>query len=240
VYIARHWAGTQVVPLDALKAELRQIVLETLASTGTVIAGVAQPDAGGNTAGELSTTVADGSHRDPTEGKSPPPWLKVGARRVIDLYLEQLARSRSWKQLYVVSPWISEWTTGGSISFERLLERVRDDGATMYVVTRPPQADWHARAISKMAATSRANIAFVPELHAKLFTATTSESAFALVGSANLTDHSLRNREVGLLVNSYQDGARIVASLIREANHIYRTTSRTLAHKADFRTTARR
>ena len=82
--------------------------------------------------------------------------------------------------------------------------------------------------------TNRANIATVPELHAKLYSASTPEGAFALVGSANFTKTSGENREIGLLVSSFMEGKQVVKALDREASEVYRTPSRTLIHRAQF------
>ena len=56
-----------------------------------------------------------------------------------------------------------------------------------------------------------------------------------MLGSANFTQQSLSNREIGLLVNAYLEGKRVVKDLNYEASQIYRMPGRTLAHKANFR-----
>ena len=64
----------------------------------------------------------------------------------------------------------------------------------------------------------------------------TAQGEFAMLGSANFTQQSLTtNREIGLLVNAYEDGRRVVRDLTSEAREIYRMPNRTLAHKADCR-----
>jgi hypothetical protein len=168
-------------------------------------------------------------------GEVPPPWLRVATRRVLNLFLRQLAASSGWKRLYIISPWISEITEGASLPFDLLLRRLKEDRTTVYVVTRPPEERWHEIAIARLADTGRANIAFVSDLHVKLYTAVTSQGAFAMLGSANFTQQSLTNREIGLLVNAYLEGKGVVRELDLEASQIYRMPGRILAHKADFR-----
>jgi hypothetical protein len=165
----------------------------------------------------------------------PPPWLRVATRRVLNLFLQQLASSHGWKRLYIISPWISELAEGSSLSFDLLLRRLKEDGTTVYLVTRPPEEPWHEAAVARLAETGRVNVAFVPDLHVKLYTALTSQGAFAMLGSANFTQQSLSNREIGLLVNAYLDGKRVVKDLNYEASQIYRMPGRKLAYKADFR-----
>jgi hypothetical protein len=55
-----------------------------------------------------------------------------------------------------------------------------------------------------------------------------------MVASANFTQNSLLNREIGLLVNSYLEGKAVVRQLTLEASDIYRLPERTLVHRADF------
>ena len=164
----------------------------------------------------------------------PPPWIQVGTRRVLDLFLAPLARSPDWKRLYIVSPWISNITEGASMTLSQLLRRVTDDRAMVYVVTRPPEDSVHQDAIDQLGATNRANVAIVPNLHMKLFTAQTAFGSFAMLGSANFTQGSLSNAELGVLVNDYGDGKHVLASLNREASQAYRLPGRQLIYRATF------
>ena len=150
------------------------------------------------------------------------------------MFLRTLAGSEGWRRIYIISPWLSVFDTPASLTFDTFLRRLKDDKTTLYVVTRPPTEDWHEEAIDLLATTGRANIALVPDLHAKLFTAHTKEGAFALLGSANFTQQSLANREIGLLVDSHSDGRPVFDELNREAAEIYRSENRRLVHKASF------
>ncbi|NGX16024.1 RNA-binding domain-containing protein [Wenzhouxiangella sp. XN24] len=163
-----------------------------------------------------------------------PAWLKVATVRVIDTFLKQLADAVGWKRIFLVSPWISEVTSSRTLSFSALLQRINEDKATVYVVTRPPNLDWHKRAVSMLADTGRANIVYVENMHAKLYTALTNTGRFALLGSANFTERSLEAEEIGVLVNAFMQGKQVISRLDREAERIYRTPGRTLAYKAKF------
>ncbi len=157
---------------------------------------------------------------------SNPPWIRIGTRRVVDLYLSSLAGSRRWEKLYLVSPWISEFGDPASLSFEKFVNRVKTDRATIYVVTRPPEKEWHEQAIERLRSTNRANIVLVKDLHAKIYTAQTKDHSFAMIGSANFTQRSMVNREIGILINQYAEGKHLVSQLTREAADLYRTPSR--------------
>jgi hypothetical protein len=155
-------------------------------------------------------------------------WLRVITRRVIASFLETLARSHGWHRLFLVSPWISDFGLDAGMTFTQLLKRLVDDNGTAYVVTRPPEEGWHDTALKGLAATGKANIALVPELHTKLYCAETDEGSFALMGSANLTEQSLTNLEIGVLIRAAGDGKALVKRLTYEASEAYRAPNRTL------------
>lgn len=149
-------------------------------------------------------------------------WLRVETVRVISVFLDTLARSHKWGRVFLISPWISSIDIPGVISFKQLLKRFRDERVTLYVVTRPPTEAWHTDALDQLKSTGVANITLLPTLHTKLYYADTAQGAFAMIGSANLTQQSLENREIGVLIRNTGAGARIVRELSHEASLIYR------------------
>jgi hypothetical protein len=56
-----------------------------------------------------------------------------------------------------------------------------------------------------------------------------------MLGSANFTQQGLSNQEIGLLVNSYADGKKLVSELHYEAAQMYRLPERHLAYRASLR-----
>ena len=142
--------------------------------------------------------------------------------------------AKEWQRLFLVSPWISEMDRHGGMTLDQVVARLIKDQATAYVVTRPPVEAWHAAAVEKFTAPERANVVLVPELHAKLFMAETRTQDFALLGSANLTQKSLANRELGMLVHGFGDGRRLVRDLGAEAQSLYRLEGRQVVSKAKF------
>jgi Putative DNA-binding domain len=163
-----------------------------------------------------------------------PAWMRVASRRVINLFLKTLSGSHGWKRLFIISPWISELSQPAVLTFDQVLARLVSDTTTAYVVTRPPTEPWHHQALERLGDTGRANVALVPDLHVKLFTARTDTGTFAMLGSANFTQQSLSNREIGVLVTGYSDGKRVVRQLDEEAAQIYRTPGRRLIYRASF------
>jgi hypothetical protein len=180
------------------------------------------------------TTPSDQPVTQPGQDR-PPEWIKIATRRVLDLFLSSLARSPGWKRIYLISPWLSGIEHSASITSTQFCKRLQEDGCTVYVVTRPPAEEWHKRELERLGETGRANIALVPGLHIKLYTALTTHGSFAMLGSANFTQQALMNREIGLLVNSYGDGRRLVSELNHEAATIYRFPERRLLYRASFR-----
>lgn len=169
-------------------------------------------------------------------GYEPETWLRLATRRVVAVFMDALARSHGWKRVFIVSPWISEFGEAGGMTFGQFLKRIRDDDATVYVVSRPPTENWHVGALDRIARTGKANIALVPWLHTKLYCADTDQGSLALVGSANFTERSLANREIGVLIRAAGGGREIVKRLSYEASDIYRSPDRTLLCQRKFTT----
>lgn len=154
-----------------------------------------------------------------------PPWLSVETRRVVVRFLDWLARAHGWQRIYLVSPWMSEIRAADAISLANVVKRLRDDRCTLYVVTRPPEEDWHWRVLEAFRESGRANVSLVKDLHTKLFCADTTETSFAMIGSANFTQKSLANRELGVMVRARGEGTPLVRALLYEAADIYRSST---------------
>jgi hypothetical protein len=207
-YASRHWQELFGVSRD----DIRHLVADTLQLGGLAL-----------------------QSRSLTDNAGIPTWLHVATRRVLDLYLANLARSSGWRKLVIVSPWISDVDTSmASMSTGQLVRRLEDEDATLYLVTRPPVQQWHRDAVTRLADSGRANIAYLPDLHVKLFTAQTTQSSFAMLGSANFTSRSLLNRELGVLATSVGEGRLVVDQLEREAISIYRNEARTIVSQVRF------
>ena len=82
----------------------------------------------------------DISHKSsPVEGGETATWLRVSTNRVIGAFIDALARTHHWQKIFLVSPWISEFGADAGMTYRQLLKRLKDDNATAYVVSRPPE-----------------------------------------------------------------------------------------------------
>jgi hypothetical protein len=164
----------------------------------------------------------------PHEERQGTTWVQIHTRRVLSFFISPLARAHGWNKLFLISPWISDFGLDGGMTFTQILKRLRDDDATLYVVSRPPLENWHKSALDQIASTGKANIALVPELHTKLYCADTDHGTLALVGSANFTAKSLVNRELGVMIRGVGPGKQLIQNLMYEASDIYRSETRDL------------
>jgi len=160
--------------------------------------------------------------------------MEFATRHVIDLFLKTLSRSIGWKKIFLISPWFSELDEDVSLPLQTFVKRAVSDQATLYVVTRKPDDLKHKSAIDMLGQSNRANVALVANLHTKLYCASTNTGSFAMIGSANFTKQSLENREIGMLVNAFGVGKKIVSNLTYEASQVYRLPGRNLIYKANF------
>lgn len=163
-----------------------------------------------------------------------PSWLSLETNRVIGKFMSALVRRARWRTLYIVSPWISEFDRDAGLSFLQFIRRLRDEDVATYVVTRPPVDQQHSNAVSRLKDSGVASIAYVDALHTKLYCARTETGSVAMLGSANLTQRSLSNVEIGMIVTDYGEGRRVVQVLLESANALYRTPGRTIVCKRRF------
>lgn len=165
------------------------------------------------------------------------PWLQLAFQRVTAAFIASLARAPGWRQIYLISPWISRFGAEAGLTFKQFLKRIVDEDVALYVVTRPQDHDWHKAAVDDLKATGKANIVELGSLHTKLFIARTVVGQLALLGSANLTSTAtVRNTELGVLVTDRGQGTEVVRILSREASAIYRDPGRNLvATRSDYK-----
>jgi hypothetical protein len=225
-YVRARWPTEPAVTRESVRAILSEVLHEPLAPVqGHALRPTIQQAV---RAVSLPTAVTK------TTGEVHVPWLKVSTRRVLDLFLSSLAYSPGWKRLYLISPWISDIVHAASLTSDQFCKRAQADNTTIYVVTRPPEEPWHKQALERLGDTGRVNMAVVPDLHIKLYTALTRQTSFAMLGSANFTQQSLLGREIGLRIDAYSDGRKLVSQLHYEANQVYRIPGRRLLYKASF------
>jgi phosphatidylserine/phosphatidylglycerophosphate/cardiolipin synthase-like enzyme len=113
-------------------------------------------------------------------------------------------QARAYK-LWIVSPWL-----GGGGDGERamltLVQALRKRAPSVTVVTRPPEAAWHAKAIALLQRDARATVFAHPKLHAKVLALECDGFRAALLGSANFTARAdSYNREIAIELRSTRD-----------------------------------
>ncbi len=110
----------------------------------------------------------------------------------------------------------------GSLNFNQVLQRLQTDDCTTYVVTRPPDQDWHRDALNALRDTGCTSIVLNPALHAKIYVAETASHNCGLLGSANFTARSIKNAEVGVIVEGKTIASRsLLSELRRLAQDLY-------------------
>jgi phosphatidylserine/phosphatidylglycerophosphate/cardiolipin synthase-like enzyme len=84
------------------------------------------------------------------------------------------------------------------------------------MVTLPPRGRdaWHVQAVEHVAMLARARVYLHPTLHAKFFIGESRQGAYAVVGSANLTQKGGTSREVGIAISGRSWGQELISELV--------------------------
>jgi len=111
---------------------------------------------------------------------------------LVHVYQDRLYR------LWIVSPWLSTQDDNQD-SLILLTDALRDRGCTVILVTRPPEAAWHQRALEHLRANCDITVYFCSTLHTKLYVLECNGFRAAILGSANFTARANRtNRELAI------------------------------------------
>jgi phosphatidylserine/phosphatidylglycerophosphate/cardiolipin synthase-like enzyme len=143
-------------------------------------------------------------------------------RLITDQVLGAFARSvyanqRRVRRVWILSPWLGS-VEDADDALLLLIDALRNRSCPIVLITRPPDAAWHLRAIQLLQSNCAANVFLHPNLHTKLYIAECDGFRCAVLGSPNLTPRSLRqNREIAIefrtTVESSEDD---VAALLTE------------------------
>jgi hypothetical protein len=127
-------------------------------------------------------------------------------------------------RLWLVAPWIGDVEGGGSLAL--LLEATRQRRVSIIVLTRPPDLDWHSRALQALRDTGQATIYTSRTLHTKLYLAECNGFRGAVLGSPNLTNRAdTLNLELAVefrttVESSTDDVAALVSELATYASDL--------------------
>lgn len=119
------------------------------------------------------------------------------------------------QSLILISPFLGT-LEGSRVTLDAVCKRSLDKLIPTYVITRPPENDYHQQAINTLINYDHVELRYNESLHAKLYVCLCQDEAqsFALLGSANLTWTSMeQNIEIGMMIYGRGRGREIVREL---------------------------
>lgn len=138
---------------------------------------------------------------------------------VLEFFSRFLESKRKCLTLWIISPWITP-LKGEPVTLRQVANRLESEKVYTRVITRLPDQPHYEDAVRTLADVSSCEILIMNELHAKLYVAYNQGESFAMIGSANVSAHSRRAVEVGLLVKDYKWGTDLIQELINAAHFI--------------------
>jgi len=132
----------------------------------------------------------------------------------IEFFERVLSATGVWR-LVIVSPWIAS-LDDDTVTLQDIVNYVERYHVETFVVMRSPQKEprnVEAANLLKSRIGSWLTLYYNNGVHAKIYVCRCQPFGFALLGSANLTPHGSRSYEVGLIVNGFGAGQRIVEEL---------------------------
>lgn len=139
--------------------------------------------------------------------------LRYGVGNVVEPFLFRLFGEENLKSVYWVSPWMTH------VDFRRattqnLLRKFGRTPMNLIVITREPDpGSLHEEFIRDAKELAAASIFYMPTLHAKFYVAVTTNSRYALLGSANMYEWSSKTYEIGVVIEAKGDGEILVDQL---------------------------
>lgn len=144
------------------------------------------------------------------------PYVEIVPDRPVERFLRMFILSpRQIDELILISPIIG-MLHGVSVSMTRIVERIDRERIRTYVITNEPRPDHlsHKAAVAVLSKSDFTEIRFNESLHAKVYVCRFLDGGFALLGSGNLTETSIRQRiEIGLLIFSRGRGVPLFHEL---------------------------
>ena len=102
------------------------------------------------------------------------------------------------RTIWLVTPWLSVGSRPDDPVHD-IVDSLRGMSCTLYVVTRPPTATWHAAAIQLLSDRLKPIVLYSDLLHAKLYIVDCDGFRYAMLGSPNLTERAAyTNIELGI------------------------------------------
>jgi len=130
-------------------------------------------------------------------------YVQIIGNRPVEKFLQRFFIIDEIPQnLIIVSPIICTLQQT-RYSIIKLIEKITRDKIITYVITREPEELFHKEAINILYQSDFVEIRYNNSLHAKLYISAYQNEyiSFALLGSANLTRHSIeKNIEIGIMI----------------------------------------
>jgi len=104
------------------------------------------------------------------------------------------------------------------VTLDDVCKKAAKKGIIIYVITRPPEDEYHQQAIDTLMNYDLLELRFNKSIHAKLFICICQDESqnFALLGSANLTHTSIeKNIEIAMMIYGRGYGREILRELSR-------------------------
>jgi len=150
--------------------------------------------------------------------------VELVRQQVLDRFfrvVEGLPCENHVQEVTIVSPWITPWV-GKSSSLNGLARVVARRRLRVRVITRPPASPENEEALRLLssASTKSVDIFYVNNLHAKFYICDLAPVPFALIASANATQGSLSNVELGLFVRGRGEFESVIRDLQSMADQL--------------------
>lgn len=143
--------------------------------------------------------------------------VELVRRHILDRFfrvVEGLPSDSEVEEVTIVSPWITPWV-GENSSLAGLARVVARRRLRVRVITRPPISPASEKALNLLstASTKSVDVFYVNNLHAKFYVCDLAPVPFALITSANATQGSLSNVELGLFVRGRGEFEAVIRDL---------------------------
>lgn len=144
-------------------------------------------------------------------------YVEIVPERPVERFLRMVILSqRAVEELVLISPIIGP-LHGVSVSMARLIETINGEHIRTYVITNEPRPDHpsHSQAVSMLTKSDFTEVRFNASLHAKVYVCRIRDGGFALLGSGNLTETSIRQRiEIGMIIFARGAGIPVFHELV--------------------------
>lgn len=124
------------------------------------------------------------------------------------------ANRRRLYRLWLIAPWIGS-ADSGLDPVCRITEAVKGTTCRLVVVTRPPAATWHLKAVNVLRRHPNHEVFGSPALHSKLYIAECNGFRSAMFGSPNLTPAAdEQNKELAVEFRTSRSGREDAISTV--------------------------